>query len=571
MARGIVVALTAAALAGCAGQGVEAPDLAAVAESLPRAAPRIVLIGLDGADWSVARPLMAAGKLPTLSGLVASGSSGDLRSIEPMISPALWTSMVTGVSPERHGIRDFVYKQPGVYAQPIVDSTIRERLALWNIFSALGRTVGVVDWYATWPAEQVHGFIVSDRIKTIDPSAAGVTYPAPASFGTLLADPPPLPALPALERLTRGFDPLPAGLDKALREDLYRYRVAKQLYAERRPDFFAFYLKGLDAVGHFYWRFFEPDADVFSGLERGDTARFGSIIPDYYTLCDQLLADFLGGLDEETTVLIASDHGFKPFGRPDNLIFDLDRLFEVLELLEFEDPGLAARRSERRVRMSATQLYAHEGTQIVSALGAREQPVYLNVAGRDPQGVIPADERKRAGAAIKARLEALRTDLGSPLFAAVRFDEAPAGAGLRQEPDLYLRVNAEVAFDHELSIDGRSHDLFDLFFWEYGNISGTHRPEGVVVARGPAIRAGARIGGASLLDIAPTLLYLAGVPVPSDMEGQVLREMLVDSGSAERLRVSSYERWIVREPVEIEAAPLDEEYRERLRALGYVQ
>jgi predicted AlkP superfamily phosphohydrolase/phosphomutase len=571
--RIIVVAVLASAwiVYGCGGASDEATDLATVVASIPRPAPKIVLIGLDGADWNVARPLMEDGRLPVLSSLVANGASGDLRSLEPMLSPALWTTVVTGVGPERHGIRDFVFKQPGTYAQPIVNASLRERLALWNIFSGLDMTVGVVDWYATWPAEPVNGFIVSDRIKTLGAEGEGVTYPGFAELGDALADPPPLGELPALERLKRRGDPLPAGLDKALREDLYRYRLAKGLYRDHRPDFFAFYLKGLDAVGHFYWKYFDPDEETFGEVDERDVARLGSIIPEYYELCDQLLGEFLEILDDGATVLIVSDHGFRSFGRPDSLIFDLDRLFALMGLLEFEDPATAADRSHREIRMAGTRAYTHEGTKIVSAFGRRDRPVYLNVAGRDPDGVIDADGWREARANIVTRLESLRTDLDTRVFSHIRVNDGAADGTAQQEPDLYLRVNPEIAFDYDVMIDGQPHSLADVFFWEYGNISGTHRQDGILVARGPSIRPGVKVDGASLLDIAPTILHLAGAPVPGDLDGKVLRSMLVEHGGDGRVRVASYEGMIGREYSPVDTSPIDEEYRNRLRALGYVQ
>jgi len=571
------VLLLAGCLA-CGGVADEASDLAAVIESLPRPTPKIVLIGLDGADWSVIRPLIDEGRLPVLASLVEGGTSGDLQSLEPTISPALWTTVVTGVRPGRHGIRDFVYKEPGSYAQPIVNSSVRERLAVWNIFSGLDMSVGVVDWYATWPAEEVNGFVVTDRIKTMGADAERVTYPAFERLEADLAASPPVEDLPALERLTRDFETLPPGLDKALKEDLHRYGIVKSLYSTHRPDFFAFYLKGLDAVGHFHWKHFEPDAEIFGDVDEQDVARFGAIIPEYYVLCDQILGDFLTLVDDDTTVLIVSDHGFRAFGRPDSLIFDLDRLFERMGLLEFEDPKTAADRAERKIRMAGTRIYAHEGTKIVSALGRRDRPVYLNVAGRDPQGPIDADRLAETRAEIVDSLKSLRTDQGSRVFADVRVDSAATAVPGRQEPDLYLRVNPEIAFDHEVILDGRPFSLFDEFFWEYGNISGTHRLEGILIARGPSIRVGATIDGASLLDLTPTLLYLAGAPVPEDLDGKPLRRMFNDSIAMPGARVASYEDLIERDEdliervtSQIDTAPVDEEYRERLRALGYVQ
>jgi predicted AlkP superfamily phosphohydrolase/phosphomutase len=362
-------------------------------------------------------------------------------------------------------------------------------------------------------------------------------------------------------------------LDKALKEDLYRYRIAKNLYREHRPDFFAFYLKGLDAVGHFYWKQFDPDAEIFGEVDERETARLKSIIPDYYELCDQLLGDFLREADDDTTVIVVSDHGFRAFGRPDSLIFDIDRLLQMMGLLEFEEGVNPGDRSNRRVRTSTSSAWAHEGTKIVSSFGARDRPVYLNVAGRDPDGVIDAADWPAARDEIVERLESLRTGRSTRVFSKVTVHDAGAGTPhpVRQEPDLHLRVNREIAFEHDLWIDDKPYSLYDLFLWEYGNISGTHRPEGILVARGPAIRPGVTIHGAELIDITPTILSLVGAPVPGDLDGKVLRKILAGSLEPSRLRLASYEGLVGREGSEVDTAPVDEEYRERLRALGYVQ
>ena len=134
-----------------------------------------------------------------------------------------------------------------------------------------------------------------------------------------------------------------------------------------------------------------------------------------------------------------------------------------------------------------------------------------------------------------------------------------------------MRLNREIAFDYELTVDGRAYSLYDLFLWEYGNISGTHREQGIFLARGPAIRAGFEVDSASLLDIAPTILHLAGVPVPRDLEGDVIRDMLLDRRTGSRMRVESYEPLIERAQAGATENEPDEEYRNRLRALGYVE
>ena len=220
--------------------------------------------------------------------------------------------------------------------------------------------------------------------------------------------------------------------------------------------------------------------------------------------------------------------------------------------------------------MAGTRAYTHEGTQIVSVFGHRERPVYLNVAGRDPEGVIRADEWVEARAEIKTRLESLRTDLDTPVFSEVRINEHEAD-GPVQEPDLYLRCDRDIAFDYDVIIDGEKHSLVDLFLWEYREISGGHREQGIFLARGPSIEPGARVRAATVLDIAPTVLDLAGAPLPRDFEGRVLREILRGRDRREPLYVTSYEDLVPRHTPPLETPPLDPEERERLRALGYTQ
>jgi predicted AlkP superfamily phosphohydrolase/phosphomutase len=557
-------------------------------DALPVPRPKIVVIGIDGADWNVIRPLIDQGRMPALASLVREGASGDLESIPPMNSPALWTTMATGVGRERHGIRDFVYKTPGSYSQPTVNSTIRERLALWNIFSGLGYEVGVLNWYASWPAEEVNGFLVSDRLGTLGPESEGGTYPPWEHFQDVLSPgklplSEPFPIVNRLAELAAAeptvdpalaylFEPKSSvpGLNKAAAEDVYVYRAGKQLYDLYRPDFYAIYFKGIDAVSHFFWRYHEPDPEVYGEVEEEGVRLFGPLVNEYYVFTDQLIGGLLEILDEETTVLVVSDHGFRSFGRPDNMIFDLDRLFSMMGMLEFEDPSLEGDRSARRVRMAGSQLYNHEGTNIVMPLGERDRAVYLNVAGRDPEGVIEEASWKRVRGEIKRRLEALRTDLGTPVFSEVRINEHEAD-GPVQEPDLYLRCDRDIAFDYDVIIDGEKHSLVDLFLWEYREISGGHREQGIFLARGPSIEPGARVRAATVLDIAPTVLDLAGAPVPRDFEGRVLREILRGRDRREPLYVTSYEDLVPRHTPPLETPPLDPEERERLRALGYTQ
>jgi len=128
---------------------------------------RVLLIGVDAATWDVMRPLIAAGRLPTLGRLVREGWSGTLLSLEPTLSPAIWTTIATGNSPKRHGIMGFMAKSPDGEDIPVT-SNLRRSESLWTIASRYGRRVNVVGWYVTWPVEPVNGVMVSDRFVPED-------------------------------------------------------------------------------------------------------------------------------------------------------------------------------------------------------------------------------------------------------------------------------------------------------------------------------------------------------------------------------------------------------------------
>src|SRR5262245_34331298 len=117
---------------------------------------RVLLVGIDAATWDVMRPLMAAGRLPNVQRLVREGWSATLASMNPTISPAIWTSIATGHPPAANGIAGFLAPGPDGRDIPVT-SNLRRREALWTIASRHARTVNVVGWYVTWPVEAVNG------------------------------------------------------------------------------------------------------------------------------------------------------------------------------------------------------------------------------------------------------------------------------------------------------------------------------------------------------------------------------------------------------------------------------
>jgi predicted AlkP superfamily phosphohydrolase/phosphomutase len=322
----------------------------------------VILVGIDGADWGVIQPLLDRGRLPAFRKLKEEGATGVLMSLEPSASPALWTSVATGVAPGRHGIRGFVVPAPGAGnggrppagdegeegaaatakqgVRPVT-SAMRRAPAFWNILPRFGLKVGVVGWLVTWPAEPVEGFIVSSYLPYIYNWSTGRPLK-----GTIVKG---IPRQTYPEDLIDEIDPLtvkPAGLDEATlrrfydparaarlsREDrecvegfrwslacdeTYR-RIGLHLFDRHPVDLFAIYFGGIDVASHRFWKFAYPEALRY-GVGAEEAAILGRVIDEYYVYIDGLLGEYLERRAPEDTLVVLSDHGFRPVllpGRP---------------------------------------------------------------------------------------------------------------------------------------------------------------------------------------------------------------------------------------------------------------
>ena len=296
---------------------------------------KVVIVGIDGATFRVMDPLIAQGKLPNFKRLIDAGARTPLQSENPMLSPALWTTIATGHSREAHGITDFVTRSDPQRPnrQSLVASSDRKTLALWNLASGFGRGVGFIGWWATWPAEPVSGFMISDRFTRDRWNALlggrkqeHKVFPEAlqAELTPLIVDPadPPMDEIAALVSLTREEQ---AELKAAKRPvfghglSVFKFaycsqrsyeKMALQLLAKGQPDLLGLFLVANDPVSHCFWHFFEPEAFP-AGVDPQLAARLGVLIPNFYVHNDAFLGELLAKLDKDTVVLIVSDHGFE--------------------------------------------------------------------------------------------------------------------------------------------------------------------------------------------------------------------------------------------------------------------
>jgi hypothetical protein len=325
--------LAGLALTGCAAStDRDAPS--------PRPNP-VVLIGLDGFEWGVALPLLEAGELPHLARLIEGGTSGELGTLVPTMSPIIWTTVVTGMPPKIHGIQGFVRDGPDGRAHPEspYNSRHRRTKALWNILSDAGLRPLVIGWWNTYPAEEVNGVVVA-QVNTFEPGRImidqprihgglyagleGQIWPSERQEELLRAVGEVDAELPELTRNVYGepdlaSHPLAAKLwDGCLwsfRSDAVYQRIALGLLAEKQPfDFLAIYFGAADVFGHRFWRYAYPELFQVPPSEE-ERRLLGHFVHATYRELDRMVGELVAAAPESANILVLSDHGMRPANR----------------------------------------------------------------------------------------------------------------------------------------------------------------------------------------------------------------------------------------------------------------
>jgi predicted AlkP superfamily phosphohydrolase/phosphomutase len=331
--RPVTCSVLAVRIAGRPQRGVRAAVFAACFATItacdaPRPPGRVLLVGVDGASMRVVGPLLEAGRLPNFASLAQRGVHGTLRSQHPINSPPIWNSIVTGVSPKKHGISTFAFKDEDG-ARHLFLSTDRKVPAVWNILSAAGFSVGVVNFWNTYPPDRVNGVMISDHVLAREvegramiaasdkPQAGTTVYPETWAerIEALLDSSEPLTGVP---NPFLDNDALPHWLKKKdlvrrYEEDTALARIALEIERELRPDLLMVLLPGVDRVSHHLWGNVEPPEKYPPRLRPSDAERAAGLaaLHDYYRYVDEILGLLMADFGPDDLVLVLSDHGFE--------------------------------------------------------------------------------------------------------------------------------------------------------------------------------------------------------------------------------------------------------------------
>ena len=289
---------------------------------------KILIIGVDGAEWNIINPMVERGELPHFGRLIKDGTSGNLTSLEPILSPLIWTSMATGKTPEKHGITWFMVEGKDGRRMPVT-SRVREVKALWNILNEYKRKVGFIGWWATWPAETVNGFIISDHVAYHGFGVSGA--------GTSIGKTYPEELISEVEKQIRS--PLEVRYDEIQpfinisRETFeassktefdfsdpvshFRHiyctadgysKLTSTLGKKSQPDLLAVYYEGVDSAGHLFMKYAPPKLDW---VAEDKYEMYKDVVTEFYKYQDRIIGEHLKQVNENTTVFVVSDHGFR--------------------------------------------------------------------------------------------------------------------------------------------------------------------------------------------------------------------------------------------------------------------
>jgi predicted AlkP superfamily phosphohydrolase/phosphomutase len=475
-----------------------APDATAPPAARPK--KRVLLIGLDCAEPDLVFHRWLD-DLPNLKALYENGAHGRLRSCDPPITVPAWSVMMSSKSPGILGVYGFRNRADHSYDRyAIANSRAIKEDRLWEILSRAGKRSIVIGVPGTYPPKPLEGIMVTDFL-TPDISCE-YTYPPAfkAEIETVVGE-------YILD--VRDFR---SGNKAKILADIYemtrkRFQLARHLIQKEDWDYFMMVEMGTDRIHHALWDNMDPAHRFYEAGNEFETA-----IHDYYVEVDREIGELLKLVDGNTDVLVVSDHGAK---RMDGGICVNEWLMSNGYLTIREKPEGTVPLSKVKIDWPRTKAWGDGGYY------AR---IFLNVAGREPEGTIPPEDYEKVRDELIAGLKSIRDENGEEI-----------GTKVYRPEELYQEVR------------GVAPDLIvyfgDLYWRSVGTIGGgklhtfendtgpdgaNHAQHGIIMFRPAGGLAKAEvITDAKIVDVAPTVLRLLGLPIPTDMEGRTL----VDSAS----------------------------------------
>ena len=480
---------------------------------------KTLLIGLDGATFTVLDPFMAQGLMPNLKALVDGGVQAELRTIVPALTPPAWTSLMTGRRPGHHGIFDF-FQKSSADSEKIEFSTSKDvrTKTVWRMVNENDMSVTVLNFPLMFPAPETNGYVVAGWIPWRQlrlgcyPSNLYDQMKALPGFNVreLAMD----MALEAKATEGAAEEEYAAWIELHTRREQQWLKVASYLMETDPSDLVAVLFDGPDKIGHLLWRFIDPAYWPENPTE--EESRIRDMCFNYFRKLDEAIGQLVALAGPEATVLLASDHGFGATTE----VLHINKWLSDHGYLTWVD-NLSIDTSGGTLGMGHLSRHIHWfdwSKTLAYASTPTSNGIHIVKAENPGEPGVPASEYEAFRAKLVAELRAF-TDpkTGEPVVVEIHTkDEAFDGTAQDLAPDLTLVLR-----------DGGLVSILpaETPLRPRPKPEGTHRPLGIFIGKGPGLRAGHSAAEMSILDISPIMLYSLGLAVPSDLEGRVPAEI----------------------------------------------
>jgi predicted AlkP superfamily phosphohydrolase/phosphomutase len=566
---------------------------------------RVFVLGLDGATFDLLIPMIEQGRLPTFARLFREGAHAPLNSTILSHSAPAWTSFATGKNPGKHSISGFTQLQPNAYTLRLLKGSDNKARTIWDLLSAKNRNVIVINIPMTYPPRPVNGVLVSG----LDAPGLQSNFTYPPEFREEIFRVSPNYRinlhlggfLQSHKRRIEAIGVMLASIEA-------RRRLVLHLMRNRPWDFFAVRFNSPDNVQHQFWRFMDKTHRYY---DPNCPEELKNAIPTIYQKLDETAALVLEALPADATLVVMSDHGAGPRTNKTVRLNEWLAGREYLALATSKTAGGLGSKVRRLARpvmeaglstllrflpaevkqgimkrlpgaVSRTWTYFRfpdiDWSRTRAFVGEIEG-IRINRQGEYPKGTVAGDAYEPLRDKIIAELRELRDPSTSEkIFQTVtKREEVFQGPYVKYLPDIIaICVKDQYNISSRVSRNWkRNAESGGLIQTEehWRKISGSHRREGIFIARGPQVLAGVEKPHFEIVDVLPTVLYLLGLPIPSDVDGRVLTEILDPALVAKR-------------PIQVEIAGPDEDRGgsgeiysaedaakriDDLRGLGYIE
>lgn len=535
---------------------------------------RVLIIGWDGVDWKVVRPMLDRGELPNLAGMIERGAYGDCLSSVPSHSWCAWPSFMTGLNPAAHGVFDILEHKPGVTKRlPVTYNSIKAR-TIFDDLSAADKTTLAINIPLTFPTPAIKGKVIGGGVL---PAARSYTHPLELQKELDKHAPFPINGMSWTTFRNRPED----FLEECAAITAKRQKTFEYLLDTTDWDFATLVYVSTDRIQHCLMEYVSPDHPRYEELKDTPVAKQTRAV---YQQLDDGLAELLKRTDDGDLVMFMSDHGHQPCTR----CCVMDRVLEHLGYARFSKSSFATnlirwgpgRRIARRiydvlklhgrVALPATPL-DWTRSRAYTSVSSTGEGVSINLRGREPQGTVDPKDYDSLRDELFHALSDFRDPVTgkAPIQKIYYKEEVLSGKFLDTAPDLLLVPAPLYSLTH-------AKGMVEDADW----LSGDHRLEGMLVATGPEVTPGPLQETTRLIDLGPTSLAGLGVPSAVPRDGKVLRQLVGHGVALEVIgdgasgTAGAGEAWSsegTRDDASGLTSDEEGEIEEQLRGLGYVE